>query len=343
VSILDHKGERVPGGLAEAIASEGNLDVGVLGHVLNAFIQKPKQVAGKAEESFHKLGGSGTLNLLTVVFEEETKHLADSNHEGAKGNGTQVVAHEPAETGHDGALALSVSGAGEVPDDGRAANDEFSAANKESIDPEEHENLEEENVLGQVNPLDLGHESVGSFARCGGTSGENHDGTSEPKEQPEGANDGGPERKQEDVHVGLDVLGSGLEDSDTQLDGTVAAEHEESHETGKTPQNVGTIGQVLVSLVSFSGLVLFSLDEVSPEATSDESSDNDDEGDPDDSTTDQTDNEKVKVAKDNTNNGTNCKNLPGLDDVHSPTSGGLAVDVALESTLDSVKGFFVNV
>ena len=77
--VFDDQREGVPGGLAEPVVSEGDLDVRVLGDKLDALLEGPKQVACVAEQALDAGVWCGSLDLFPVVFEEEADELADGD------------------------------------------------------------------------------------------------------------------------------------------------------------------------------------------------------------------------------------------------------------------------
>ena len=85
-NVLQDEGEGIPGGLAEEGVGEGDLDVSVLGDVLDALLEDPQAVAGDTEHDLHASVLGRGLNLSAVVLEDEADHLADSNEEGTEGD-----------------------------------------------------------------------------------------------------------------------------------------------------------------------------------------------------------------------------------------------------------------
>jgi len=79
--VLDHESEGVPGGLAEAFISQSDLNVAVLGYVLDALLHDVEQVASQTLEGLDKFGLDSRADLAAVVLEEYSDDLADGNAE----------------------------------------------------------------------------------------------------------------------------------------------------------------------------------------------------------------------------------------------------------------------
>lgn len=223
VSILDNEGKGEPGRDTEVIASAGDLDVGILGHILDTLVHEPEDIWSDSEKDLGQFARDGLLDFLSIPLEQEADHLANGNNEGAKSDRADVILEEPLHACPCCATAFRVEFALEIPEHGRAANDELRAADNEGIDPEEHENLEEENVSGHFAPLDFSCESVREIARCRGTSGEREDRATEPDNGPDTSQKEANEWQNEYLGITLNKLRSSLEDGNTNLDCIAAA------------------------------------------------------------------------------------------------------------------------
>ena len=115
VHILEDEGKGVPSGLAEEGVGEGDLDVSVLGDELDALLKEPQAVGRVAKHASDARISFGSLDLPTIVFEEEADELADSDKGGAKRNRAHMVSEDPPYTTTDGSLAASVTVNFEVP------------------------------------------------------------------------------------------------------------------------------------------------------------------------------------------------------------------------------------
>ena len=116
VHILEDEGKGVPSGLAEEGVAEGDLDVGVLGDELDALLKEPQAVARVAKHAFDASILVGSLDLPTIVLEEEADELANSDKGGAKRNRAHMVPEYPPHTTTDGSFTTSVTVDFEVPD-----------------------------------------------------------------------------------------------------------------------------------------------------------------------------------------------------------------------------------
>jgi hypothetical protein len=280
--VLQHEGEGVPGGLAEVVVGEGNLNVGVFGHVLDTLFHGPEEVAGHADDGLNQFGLGHGLDLLTVVLEQEANHLGDSDAESTESDGAKMVPQEPVVAAHDGAFALGVGVALEVPDAGGRANDELSAADDEGVNPEEAENVVEENVASLIGPLHLRHELVSGTGN-GIADGEDEHSGAHPDAEPQGSDNSGPGGECENLHVSLNVMGSGLENSDSEFHSVVAAGEKDEGQCGKTPESVRCVFEVLVSRVG--DLIGMAQVKVGVESATSETEDKQEKGDPDNGAT----------------------------------------------------------
>jgi len=246
VSVLEHQSEGVPGRLEESGVLQRNLDVGVLGDVLHASLHHVEKRASEAEHDLNPLEFlvSGA-DLSAVVLEEEVDNLAHGDAERAKSDVAKMVAESPVEGTAEGVGSLGVGADFEVPEAGGASNNELSHSHDESVEPEEAEDVVQESVPGLGGPLDVCHELVVGV-RLGGSNREDVDSAEDPEGGPHEFQDEHDEGQSEDLHVVLHIHGGGLEDSDTKLDGLVAAAQREQNDHVEHPQDVGSVLQILV-------------------------------------------------------------------------------------------------
>ena len=77
--ILENKAEGGPGGVAEVPVGESDLDPGILCDELDAPLKEIQKIAGVANNAFYELVFGQRIDLSSVVFENDAKHLANSN------------------------------------------------------------------------------------------------------------------------------------------------------------------------------------------------------------------------------------------------------------------------
>lgn len=135
------------------------MDVGVLGNVLNAFLNAPEAVAGNAEAALDAfVVGVSFPDLSGVEFEDESNELANGNDARAECDGALMIDCEPPDGLADVSTASSVRLHGEIPNASGAGNHELLASVEEVGDPKESKNLQDKNVTGVVLPHNFSKE-----------------------------------------------------------------------------------------------------------------------------------------------------------------------------------------
>jgi hypothetical protein len=100
--ILEDKTKGVPSGCAEVFARDGHLDICVFGNKLDESLKTVQKITGRAQECFDNLAVLiGFLDLIFVVFEDNTDELDQRNQECSESNRTKMVSEYPPETSHE--------------------------------------------------------------------------------------------------------------------------------------------------------------------------------------------------------------------------------------------------
>lgn len=184
-SVHEDQTESLHGTGAEPGVGQGHLDVGVLSQELNALLEAPEAVASNTEDDLDDLVLSGpSLNVLSVVLEQESDHLADGNQQSTEGDRAQMLGQHPLDGGKHGGLDQGVGFNLEEPDAGGASNNELATSDDEGVHPEESEYLVEEDVSGSLVPLDFSHE-LEAFTRLRLSYREDPEDSSDPGSNPE--------------------------------------------------------------------------------------------------------------------------------------------------------------
>ena len=112
---------------------------------------------------------------MSIILKDGSDKLNDGDDQGAKGDGSKMVFEDPLDALSQRALASCVSGVAEVPGGACGGDDELSASDDESGDPEKSKEEVKENVPRVCCPLN-GGKGVESVSWSFFTDGENEDG-----------------------------------------------------------------------------------------------------------------------------------------------------------------------
>lgn len=100
--VLKDKHEGVPSGCAEVFARDGDLDICVFGNKLDESLKTVQKITCHAQECFdYFVILIGFLDLIFVVFEDNTDELDQRNQKRSESNGTKMVSEYPPETSHE--------------------------------------------------------------------------------------------------------------------------------------------------------------------------------------------------------------------------------------------------
>ena len=305
-NVFNDESESVPCGLAEPVVGEGDLDVRVLRDKLDAFLEEIQKVAGVAEEALDAGVLVGSLDLLSVVLEENADNLADGDETRTESNRAHVESESPVHATSNGTFTTGVGFTLEVPDACGGRNDELAHAHDECVDPEEHEDLVEGNVASLFIPLHLGKEFFAGSGRWL-SDREDENGADKPDGKPNHADEVSAQRQEEDPEIVSDILSSGRVDSNTNLDGSPAAAYAAEEKTCDAPDADGSVLEPESIVTLFIVSVRF---EVHVDTSTDQSKLQKDDGEVDDKGAQISDQKKVDVAEKDRSHGGDYDDLP---------------------------------
>ena len=250
-----------------------------------------------------------------------------------------MVAEGPAKGTANSATATSVRVHLEVPDAGRAGDDDLAHAHDEGVDPEEHEELVDDDVARVVLPLDLSQELVGCFTIARLAHGEDEDERDEPDAEPDEGEDVGEEWKQEDAEVLAHILSSGLVHSDTDANGIPAAADAAEEETTDAENYIrGVLDPVAIVITLLVVLMLH----VGVNTGCDDGNLEQDDGEPDDDCTAAPDDQQVKITEDNSSDCRDGDELPCVRNICDVGSHFIVHDDLTEHINEEIDCFLAK-